>query len=1701
MYIGETAKILFRLERRSILDSILELYKARNSTTTTTNSNTNTHTNNKKHHIIQLTNILLQKHILIHIIQSLEYGIQYIKDKNNSTTTTTNTNTTSTTTANTYICHIDDLVILSYIIYYICYDTQLVNQELTAIIDLIRTLSTLLITRIDTISSSDIGISAFYNISFTSHETLDREHYIRYLKTVEKWKKSGMVIIMTLQLSLSCVLVSVEEGLSKLDRYTDIAPYRCKLGDSGEGLSGTTSDYITYNIVKTAIDKSPWQSRGVLGYISILMSIYALPYIQSGTIDSNEVITYLKQASSMRGYSYIRLCILPLLQHCVSETSLSPSYVASYTTLSFLTDTLQECLIELARIYAIYKDYNIYITTNNIELIKQTDMTIDCLDDVMNMYSIACNICVSLPVILANDSYTTTTNTNTSISNPYQYHPFFVRCIEFSWKNPNLMLAGIRLLGAIGRYIWSVPELYRDKVGCNSKAIYYYMYNNNGPKRNMNIWDFLLNECIDMFAVQLSGSATGPGAQQLGALGQTSGSTGTGSREGQSGTGTSSLPQSSSNENIVLSDIDNSYLIEIANLIASIARCPEVAQALYTEYHMIPRLFALASCPVSIYLKGALYNALASLAYGYVECAREVWVQLEVHNVLNFPTNSALLTPTTTITIAPTTTQQSMAYNTGVSNISGATSSLSPGFQHQKGLRFELESSESFVGAYPITEGFCTLLESALNHGVPDMLGQEYRIPGIIAYIEYVLDDVLGRLKYRKYCPEGDILGQSQRWRLTTKVVRILTLVIKHYRINAINDQGEVLLSETTPTIPPSDEWKALISTPPTTDFAPPQSVTYKIRTSNGSIKEEKGIRPKSAGFYIMSSLLSSGNNPSKLLTHIFAILQECSLYDIHNTYTSIVDYTLETTVSIISIMQPPVKPPLIYGLDENLSEIGFGTDIMSGCDGYYWKEKTAVACIGLLYEVHLREATFLHAVRTSPFPLTYTKTEHGRYNTITLVPQDFTESLCIGIHLSQITQYIKYTPIHGVCICLPSVATMIYRLLQYVAKNQPVSTFLYSMSAVADSTRHECMVIETCVQCLLSYTPSQLEYISNSDISKLAIDYGTLYYYTSSPEASLHAPLPGAEYVKLLLTNGNIKLFGHNSENIRKSVLSLLSICLSSLQLCYSHVLLGLKTCIQNFIGHNSDPSHLAALLPDPTPGRPNNCLEAMIELLTPPLEHYSDNLTGILLIYEPSSALVCYELIHRLCTQPLTSTLILAYLRKPTVNFLGRQFELLLCSLSWTDDVLYEAINRLETINRFETKDGCKMEESPSPEARIEEIKRVRHHCIGWLLHIFTLEISIIESTIPFSSNKLHGILDLLFFYNNPTTATITTSSSDSNSSIDMSISPITHILYSAFDLPTPNFPPVTSHTILQCMSMSTIPYTISINDNTTTSSSNNSDISSMFTVIDIPYFTKLILQHQKQVSSGITLTNLLTLPMGHNYDPLTQNDIELGIYTAIGMNIYQQRICAAIHIIRAWERLIEYIFYGHTRSYILSSFGLNTSDSIQKYTDAVVIPTLKLLVGVEGLEMVMGERVVQCIVCLISVLSDAYTTSSDSSNSSGSSDQHSEQQQRGEIGRENNILLLTTTQHHILLTLSIQCLLIINATSTSTSSFSGFKMVGKQRSTSVYYRGCVYNILSMTLTMGRGQAYYESDLKGIYQVGYIGYNILHHIITHYT
>lgn len=1073
-------------------------------------------------------------------------------------------------------------------------------------------------------------------------------------------------------------------------------------------------------------------------------------------------------------------------------------------------------------------------------------------------------------------------------------------------------------------------------MGRNSLAVYKYLHTTAVPRRNVPIWEFYFASCIDFYAQQLrSIRAATPGRRlwtydfnpltmhvntiQIGAAGIDA--------EGYA---------------MTLSSRDLEYLIAIADLIGSIGRCPDVASNMLMDYDPIKRLFSLLSCPVPIVLKGALFRALAALAFGNAECARQIWISLEEHRLL-FPVASSY---------------SAMPVGTRIQAPGGVDAPLfntTPGGgndvrEFQNGLKYELEATESTAGVYPCTEGFLQLLEGLFAHGVPENLGTGYRIPGMIAYLEFIIDDVLKNAKSRFYAPRG-VGGESQRWQITARAVHILSQILQHYAINALPADGYVPSSQAQQPLSGdanhSGFWisRTELVGEIAADFTN-TTIKYKLMREDGVTLEQMYPCRKTSGFVLMAMLLggagptgSAAGTHSRLMSIVLSLLEECQLPAMQAARDSVAAVGRQSAISVAGIMQPPEKPPINYGLDEDLSGVSLGSDADLTCDTSYWMEKTVSACMGLLYECGLREQMFTRLVRQSAQPLSFIRNEHGRPAAVPVLSQGLAEVLSSSIHLSKISHYLQLQS-HRVCN-VPSVPAMVANILEIVALNQQAHLLLGSLHDSSQGLRD---ISSACVRVICDPVDRRHEGIIPR-VSLTSADAFPPYIFSPSQMATTEAPLHPLGAVSAILSGDNPDYLSELTA--REAILSLLLTSLTTERAGMGLSLLGLTEYIERVQYQRMDALQVAASMPDPNLENPTNCLEAILSIISP--AHENDAGSAPLFLIQPDIACLCYEILYRLCSMSNTSVLVLAYLRKRSIQFVSVQLKAFSRWLNASDESLVRSVQAVQQMGV-----GASEEELPGEQVqvKVEDVKTARHHCCAYVVQVCALELRALDLGLShdISEKKVASILSCLF------------GTDPGDSGIPDNTLPIIRFLQSAYDMPDDNFPVIGSTLVLRCLEEATVMHEFAKRDRiqierAASNASHKPEDVYVFNIVDITLFIRLVDEKQVGMRAG-----------GYMNAAASKADIEAGVKAAIQMNLYQQRVAAATHLCKAWGQLVDIALLGGSANVLLGTTPKTQYAAVGSLVDSFLLPTLQILSSPAATEMIMGEKIIRSVLTMI-------------------------------------------------------------------------------------------------------------------------------------
>jgi hypothetical protein len=694
--------------------------------------------------IIAETNALFRGNLGINLMKTMKEGISHLR------------NTTEYQYADASLRKMAECLFFMY------YGTQIEQLEVQSLIELIKFISDLLV---DTVSPEE----------------------------VDEWKTSAYAVLAILQMTHVSAL---DQFNSLLQRTADDA----KEEDDVNALKQIAGS-------KEGMD-SGWRSKGANGLACLANAVLRQPAVDSNEAPAADVVWFLKEASNMRAYSYIRLCLLPVLQssHLQDEEH-------------FYLSVLCELLRKIAHIFHIYElarhpDRPLFLRAYDLSVARSsTDgsplIRADCLDDVMHLFAEVCTIRPSFAAAFR----------DVDPSGASSLHPFVVTSLEASDRQSCLLLPSMRLLAGVGSGL----------NGDTAAATFHFLKGSRHPRLK---WDHLFF-CIESFA------------KQMGAIPQPSGVANFSSSLAATTGAVRAIP---------LNPKDEEGLVAIIHLIGVCAHDANIADSLHSKYDPIKKLFSLLACPIPVTLKGAAFRALAVFVKSSSVAAEEAWDLIELYRLLP-------------------------ARGQG-------------GGQGQTGLRFELEATESRTGLYPSTEGFLQLLDALLcTYGPPDGLGLGYRRPGLMVYLEFVVDDVLLRVHERFYAPEGSHRGMNQKWRLTARALKILISIMQHYAINRL---PLVSLSSLPYAVREDPILQGVAA-----DFREEIAV-YKI----DNLRDQRCSRPKTVGFSLMALLLGR----SRLLERVLSLLGECSLSVLEGEKSLQGAETAKMAVEILATMQTPTK-------------------------------------------------------------------------------------------------------------------------------------------------------------------------------------------------------------------------------------------------------------------------------------------------------------------------------------------------------------------------------------------------------------------------------------------------------------------------------------------------------------------------------------------------------------------------------------------------------------------------------------------------------------------------------------------------------------------------------------------------------------------------------------------------------------------------
>jgi len=1222
-------------------------------------------------------------------------------------------------------------------------------------------------------AKADIVFFAAYQTQFEEKETNALQDTISFISdTVLRGPQQSQVnnstdwcpaiysLLVVLQLAHVAALQQTACLLSRHVDYSQPLYQQCKSAEDVIVMGNNLPQIPGSRHGMDSSSRGEWLCSGAKGFACLALAVFKQPEVDIDHAPASDVEWFLHEACRLRAYSYIRLCLVPVLQ---------AAYLENKETALFYVAVLCELMENLAKIFCMthYKQvhahnendfpyvffpptgefyaenmafYSNRLATTHGQQMAPT-VAVDSLEDVMSVYTAL----LELRPEFAHTFWPSTQSHDIEVQQraaqqqaqmqqtqqtdhhdivDHYYHPFVMKAVDASFHHPELMICAIRFVAALA----SSP------LGRTAYAGYLFVRDSTHHRFS---WDHFF-EGMGIIAQQLGASLSSTASN-----GSTSYSASLAAFGAQQHHPSQHHQLALHNQSLAEKDAEG--LLAIVRLIAAVAVHPSAASLLHENFRPIPRLFALLSCALPITLKGAILKTLSVFARGSRTVSEEIWLLVEAHRMLPI-TPGSFTSPSVELVYH---TQHHECW----CNI--------PGKANGKGLRVELEEAESRSGRYPVTEGFLHLLDALLSHGSPDAtLGMGYRRPGLMVYLDYVIEDVLLKTQDRPYLPVDWSSARAQRWRITALCLSVLRTVLQNYHINAL-PAGDVVSNEEFLKRNVADDLSTLRTI--VSDFRD-QSEDYSV---DGSPAPQRLSKPKSAGFVVMSLLLGR----ARLFDYLGFLLLECSEQNIERSFN---DHCLSEVGAAVDLLQrqyelahprstqkhtatfdfafphSTVKASVQSNEGEmevlDLTSLGRETHL---CDPVFWQERTVAGTVGLLYECSLRAEKFMSLFRSAPTRLTITRlSDQGRVSVLPVIVHDLSDLLCVDRESGMLALIAQVVPTHvKSCPCLPAVNVLCVRILEHVALHLPAARLMaalipsaqqlprpapsdipsagpswYLMHGCAAALKADVNIAEEQNDGSLHYDVLCLGGAAYPSFFSLSAAYTenvnppNLYLTMINADSTEEAAQVDAEYLRALRLGGTI----------REAVLSLLLRTLIPGGSCLSHQLLGLS------------PSGTS-----PTALMSQGCLDAVLHVLSP--ANVPLGTTFIQMC--PEQASDCFELIYRLCASPATSTATLRRLGDKQVDFLRVQLTLLVYLMHLSDEELVEGAD----LSASTFRSGSTGANAPSINpayAVLQTIKSSLSSCSAWLLKTCSLYMRFSElhrSSVV--TTYAQSVLELLF------------------------------------------------------------------------------------------------------------------------------------------------------------------------------------------------------------------------------------------------------------------------------------------------------------------------------------------------------------------
>ena len=954
---------------------------------------------------------------------------------------------------------------------------------------------------------------------------------------------------------------------------------------------------------------------------------------------------------------------------------------------------------------------------------------------------------------------------------------------------------------------------------------------------------------------------------------------------------------------------------------------------------LVKAFFKLLSCPLSISTKGSIFRALA----GYARNCSDTYF---MHELWRSFIEAGFL--------------PSSAEYLGAAAAGGA---IGEG-AYRVGLRVELEDTESRAGLFSITDGYLTLLEVLLSRGLPDQI----QVPGstgagrgafvvrkqdLLVHLEFVVEDILAEAEGRYFRdtqidqqqPAVQKQSSAQKWRMYARAFKLLSTVLQHYRINLLSSQYS---SEASARLLAYEDASSLLELQ--ADFADDDAVLLQQQQQQqqyfpaathahygtalqayGSAAQSAGgavaaaalatieRRVKSPGFVVMALLLSSSRN--SLQDALMGLLRLSRFDQVRETDQM---NKLRAALSAAGVMHEIRTTDQGNLVDvvgtESLDALGFEDGVS---DSSYWHIKAVAAATGLLYECALREKVFMECVHGSP----QISMARIRKAALTHLP--------VGVQsLSRVFARFRYSEtrsesvlthvislLHFPCVkcpCIPSVPVMAACIMKSVAADLSTNEALLTVG-VNEVEREQ--LVRECSHALLD--PNHPKSDDDLPLGGLVFPPGIVLLgsdvlpdvFTETPHFRATAEAPHTERivenVKAALRRAKMgySVAQESFPSVRDALLDLLVSSLSPTEECFAHVLLGVSSLTRSPF-FMDDPLRAGNDLPDPR-AFPATCLEAVLLVL-------QDSVT--LVLRRPEQAMLCFELVYRLCATPVTNLVTLSFLRRDKINFLPRHVRHCMTLLRLSDD---EIIGRaLADAAEAEVQADDWGERCAETLARV---KYARLNCCAWLLKTCALEfraLSVADVAVP-------HLVDVL---SRPLFESVAVSGSGSE------LVALVSMLLAAVDVPDDRFPQF-SELMRRLVSQASTPFSVSRGG---------------------PVGSRAV-RAQGFVVDKFLFHRLCALEGGADpHDPryIDKAAYEGALEGVTYLNRYIKHATAAAHVCEGWNQCVGMALFCHKMD-------------PRRITTSLLLPSLQVLNSHDKLETDMPELVSSAVFSMVSVL----------------------------------------------------------------------------------------------------------------------------------